>query len=243
MPKPTSTPRWADVGGDIVEPSAGKKNVGWLADERPPAQYFNWLLNTIYLWCKWIDDGVWTAVSGAFSGAISAASAAISGAITAATGVFSGAVSVVGFTNTGADYHGVRSSVLSLAVAGKAASGTWVRGGGGVYSATAGNVYEIALPFRVGDRIKSWSITFLYDGSTDTYTGRLLRITPTGATTISTNTSTAPGAAGAPYPLTVGETLATPEVVSSGECFILELETNAGTTMPATIAYWTHDRV
>jgi len=56
--KPASEPRWADVGGDIVEPSAGKKNVGWVANERPPAQFFNWLLNTIWLWIQWLNSAV-----------------------------------------------------------------------------------------------------------------------------------------------------------------------------------------
>ena len=56
--KPTSLPRWADVSGDIVEPTSGKKDVGWVSDEEPPAQYFNWLLNLIYLWTRYLSDGV-----------------------------------------------------------------------------------------------------------------------------------------------------------------------------------------
>lgn len=55
-PKPTDLPRWSDVGGDIVEPTSGKKDVGWVSAERPPAQYFNWLLNQGYKWLKWLDD-------------------------------------------------------------------------------------------------------------------------------------------------------------------------------------------
>jgi hypothetical protein len=56
--KPTSLPRWADVGGDIVEPTSGKKNVGWVSDEEPPAQYMNWLQNLNYLWTQYLSDGV-----------------------------------------------------------------------------------------------------------------------------------------------------------------------------------------
>lgn len=55
MAKPDKYPRWADVGGSITEPSSGKKDVGWVVAEKPPAQYFNWLLNLIYLWIVWFD--------------------------------------------------------------------------------------------------------------------------------------------------------------------------------------------
>lgn len=55
MAKPASLPRWADVSGDIVEPTSGKKDVGWVADEEPPAQYFNWLLNLTYQWLEYVD--------------------------------------------------------------------------------------------------------------------------------------------------------------------------------------------
>src|SRR5260221_10162312 len=54
MAKPSSLPRWADSGGAITEPSSGKKDVGWVA-EKPPYQYFNWLLNLIYTWLLWLD--------------------------------------------------------------------------------------------------------------------------------------------------------------------------------------------
>lgn len=51
MPKPAKLPRWADDGAaDIVEPNSGKKDIGWVGGERPPAQFFNWLLNLIYQW-------------------------------------------------------------------------------------------------------------------------------------------------------------------------------------------------
>jgi hypothetical protein len=56
--KPSSTPRWANVGGDIVEPAGGKKDVGWVAEEKPPAQYFNWLLNLTWQWLEYLNDGI-----------------------------------------------------------------------------------------------------------------------------------------------------------------------------------------
>lgn len=55
MAKPASLPRWADVGGDIVEPSSGKKDIGWIVSEQPPHSYFNWFQNLVYQWCDYLD--------------------------------------------------------------------------------------------------------------------------------------------------------------------------------------------
>ncbi len=57
MSKPTKAPRWGDVSGDIVEPSEAKKDVGWADEERPPAQFWNWLQNLTSDWCTWLLDG------------------------------------------------------------------------------------------------------------------------------------------------------------------------------------------
>lgn len=54
--KPTSIPRWANVGASIVEPSSGKKDIGHVAEEEPPAQFENWLKNLYYQWCDYVDD-------------------------------------------------------------------------------------------------------------------------------------------------------------------------------------------
>lgn len=53
--KPTKVPRWADTGS-ITEPAEGKKDDGWLVEEKPPAQYFNWLLNLTGSWFKWFNE-------------------------------------------------------------------------------------------------------------------------------------------------------------------------------------------
>jgi hypothetical protein len=59
---PSNVPRWADNGGAIVEPSAGKKDVGWIGDppDQPPAQYFNWWMNLAYLWILVVQKMVQT---------------------------------------------------------------------------------------------------------------------------------------------------------------------------------------
>lgn len=56
MAKPTVIPRWANVGGSIVTPPSGKLDVGWLAGEKPPAQYENWKGYYTFKWIEWIDS-------------------------------------------------------------------------------------------------------------------------------------------------------------------------------------------
>jgi hypothetical protein len=56
--KPTSTPRWANLGGLIVEPSSGKKDVGWVDAEKPAAESFNWYQNLAWQWTQYLSDGV-----------------------------------------------------------------------------------------------------------------------------------------------------------------------------------------
>lgn len=59
MPAPASLPEWCSNPSDpadIVEPGAAKKEDGWNASERPPAQYFNWWQNLVYLWVEWLSD-------------------------------------------------------------------------------------------------------------------------------------------------------------------------------------------
>lgn len=48
MSKPTHDPTWAtDTGASITDPGSTKQADGWVADERPPAHYFNWWMNLI----------------------------------------------------------------------------------------------------------------------------------------------------------------------------------------------------
>ena len=53
--KPTNTPYWVTTG-TTTEPSASKKNTGWLALERPAYQWFNWLFQNIYAWIAWLYE-------------------------------------------------------------------------------------------------------------------------------------------------------------------------------------------
>ena len=59
--KPSSHLNWTD--GDaakVQEPTVGKKLLGWVANERPPAEFFNWLFWRIILWVlRWPIDGIY----------------------------------------------------------------------------------------------------------------------------------------------------------------------------------------
>jgi hypothetical protein len=57
-PKPAELPRWADVGGGagIADPSSAVKDAGWLINQKPPAQWMNWLFNLLYQWCAYVFD-------------------------------------------------------------------------------------------------------------------------------------------------------------------------------------------
>lgn len=65
MAKPASQIDWTEGNGDqatiSVEPSAGKKLVGWGISERPPREYMNWLFQNIDEWLKYFEtttDGI-----------------------------------------------------------------------------------------------------------------------------------------------------------------------------------------
>ena len=55
LAKPVKKPRWANVGGAITEPSEIKKDVGWIV-EKPPHQFFNWLMNLYYQWVEYFES-------------------------------------------------------------------------------------------------------------------------------------------------------------------------------------------
>lgn len=57
MPKPSTLPRWAtDGAAQIVEPTSGKKDIGHVPGERPPAQYENWFKNSTWEWLDYVDQ-------------------------------------------------------------------------------------------------------------------------------------------------------------------------------------------
>lgn len=55
--KPTPSMRWATAGGaQKVDPPSGTRDTGWLAGDRPPAQYLNHMDNAAYLWQQYLES-------------------------------------------------------------------------------------------------------------------------------------------------------------------------------------------
>lgn len=55
-PKPSKTIDWAtDGAAKVAEPLLAKKIVGWIK-EKPPLQWWNWLLRQIEFWLVWLRD-------------------------------------------------------------------------------------------------------------------------------------------------------------------------------------------
>lgn len=64
MAQPGFTTGW-NPSQNVTQPSALKKALGWLVNEKPAGSYFNWLLQTIELWLIWLQgvygyDSAWT---------------------------------------------------------------------------------------------------------------------------------------------------------------------------------------
>ena len=59
MAKPTSAIDWTEGNPDqatiSVEPSAAKKEAGWLPDERPSRETMNWIFQNLDEWTKYFD--------------------------------------------------------------------------------------------------------------------------------------------------------------------------------------------
>jgi hypothetical protein len=56
--KPTKLPEWASTTANVVEPSEGKKDDGWLVNEIPPSSYENWRAKKVWEWWRWWDEKV-----------------------------------------------------------------------------------------------------------------------------------------------------------------------------------------
>ncbi len=55
--KPSTLPRWADVGGAIAVPSSGRRDTGYTPGFKPLHDEDNWYRNLVYQWIVWLNDG------------------------------------------------------------------------------------------------------------------------------------------------------------------------------------------
>ena len=100
MAKPSSKPDWTvgnpSFGTVTIEPSAGKKQTGWAAEERPAYEYMNWLFYNLDEWIDYFETETdaliagnldYDVIVGAAAGATHATLAAAVADGTLATGV------------------------------------------------------------------------------------------------------------------------------------------------------------
>jgi hypothetical protein len=161
--KPSEIPTWATTPADathVVQPSAGKRLLGWQPGERPGCEYLNYDQNLLGDWCQYLSDGALTgnhSIAGTLSttgactlgGTVSAA-----GLITATGGVTCAANQDVTVSGTGDFVHGDKVRVVGLANAYYSGSVAW--DDGNVEAAASGvGFLAVEVPFLVGDRIKT----------------------------------------------------------------------------------------
>lgn len=212
--KPGSTPRWANVGGAIVTPGAGKLDVGHVTAERPPAQYENWFKNLAWQWFEYLKDG---AMSGAFT---FDSTVAVAGLITATAGLTCAANQHVTVSGTGKYKRGTRVRAIHAAAAqrsGGGASGN-LQDAGWQYG-SAGEILRFALPLEEGERLTTIS-AIMTDNGTDTLRMLCYKNTVTigggsAATQLGTQQNTA-GSTGVAEALTVSGLT---ETIGSGLVF------------------------
>ena len=196
--KPTTLPRWAtNPGADVVEPTSAKKDDGFVSDEEPPAQYFNWLFETIYDWVNYLNDG------------------ALSGNHT-----FANDVTITGNLDITPDadlLHGDREE-WSPPIGFEGSNASWNVLG---YVVTTGlSTVDCYFKAAVGQRIKSAKYRY-YGNGADNISVKLWKSTGATKTQIgSTTTHTAPSASWADGTITV----ATPETVATGTMYWISFE-------------------
>lgn len=149
MAKPLKLPRWSatapGVGlSNVVEPSEGKKDAGFVSGERPPNQFFDWLFELIYEWIAWVDAGAWTAVSLVLSGALTVVNIVATGSVTGASLHFTAAATIL-----------IPNSLAFESIP------THTKGVGGyVYGASANPVYWPLVGLEPGDHITQVLLDF-----------------------------------------------------------------------------------
>lgn len=167
--KPPATPRWANVGGLIVEPSAGKKDVGWLADDEPPAEYFNWYQNLAWQWLEYLKDGALIgnhSISGtlAIGGTLDVDGSTALQDFVAASGQVGGDFTATRLISPSRLYHGPTSVAIPLGsgISGTGGASPWEFNSSGpplwAGSPGAGATLWFGIPAVFGSRILEYRV-------------------------------------------------------------------------------------
>lgn len=158
--KPATLPRWANVGGAVVTPSSGKLDVGYVAGERPPAQYANFLQLWNYRWAEYLNDG---ALQGAHT---FDSTVGITGLLTATGGVTCGANASVTVSGTGKYKRPARMRKL-MPNDGTLISGTAPIQALGYIQMSTNTILHFALDVEEGERLTSVSLRCQDGGASD----------------------------------------------------------------------------
>lgn len=115
--RPDKLPRFATGGSaSVVEPSEGKKDAGWEADEMPPAGYFNWLHKLTFQALEWLVERMDSLVARTKEGASS-------------TRLGVHGLDSDGSVDIGEDAQGDGNLNVSAPLAGRPAAMFWGKGG------------------------------------------------------------------------------------------------------------------
>ena len=228
--KPASLPRWANVGGSIVVPISAKLDVGFVADEEPPAQYLNFLHNLVFQWLDYLNDGD---LEGAHT---IDNTLGVTGLITATAGLTAAVNQDVTVSGSGEFKHGELVSSLPPAAGILAVGSSWqmLKNDGAVAAqwlvpSGANDAVLFPIVLKHGDRIKSIDVFVRDTAAANAISCDLWKSTPTtGANAKAGSTDTSAGD-GTRQTLNIGsltETLATDTIYQ----LIVRADTATGTT-------------
>ncbi len=120
MAKPTKLPEWATVAADVVEPTLGQKQLGWVTGTKPPNGWFNWWMELVFDWMFWLESKFDEGVSGDRIGC--------HGIDSTGVGVSQTGVSGTGGTAGGVGVHGTGDGIGEGVLGVGGTTGAGVRG-------------------------------------------------------------------------------------------------------------------
>lgn len=210
--KPSVVPVWNTGANNRITPSAGKKILGDLPNERPPAQYRNWLHGLAGDWFQYLSDGV------------------ISGAWSFLDGLSAAANKHIAVSGTGRFKHGDMvkniSPMLFSSGSGWADGGTVFFGDSGYVKSTGAGHIVFPIPMVEGERIKSLVFARFGDATGPDFTAlQVFKLGSNGTATDITaaaTTDTDPAAAWADKTVDVTDT-----TCAAGDTFWFHAAANA----------------
>lgn len=172
MAKPSTKPQWLNgitaVDPTVnVSPTAGKRDAGWATQERPPAQYLNWLFYWIHQWILYVDTITAEALTWTAAQTWNAASLFVGIATFQNDVEFQDSVHISG---TGGKVYTHVDTIKETVPAtfGRTYAGTaWTDAADAVtYTGVSPGTFLIPLPVKVHDRIVAVKLHFFLSTAT-----------------------------------------------------------------------------